>query len=255
MTNGRTYRFHECAWCGAKKPTREMRHPSASKGKASAVCYQCRLDHPDHSWCNFHGEPHPVGEFQVVNRPIPYNSDCRAAAVIKASRARAHAPIDCVSCGVTLESWNFRGGRQKAPACRSCETANLGKRWCMDCDAWLDESRFNRTGVGGKFWTTRCTPCKVANSHGVTIAHILALQGSLSPECAACGSVQDLRVDHDHACCPTGAGCKKCVRGYLCHDCNIAEGTLRTPERARLLAVYMENAAIKAGKSFADDVA
>ena len=103
---------------------------------------------------------------------------------------------------------------------------------------------FAQTGKEGRFWTVRCRPCRTANNHGVTVKFILARQGSDTPECASCGSVDFLKVDHDHACCPTQNGCENCVRGYLCHECNSAEGLLRTPERARKLAEYMERHAV-----------
>lgn len=88
----------------------------------------------------------------------------------------------------------------------------------------------------------RCKPCGVTNAHGVTRAHMIALTGHVEPQCGACGSRDQLKVDHDHAHCPSQRGCVDCVRGYLCHGCNTAEGLLRTAERARLLADYMERA-------------
>lgn len=66
------------------------------------------------------------------------------------------------------------------------------------------------------------------------------ITGRDEPECGACGSHERLKVDHDHGHCPAQRGCRDCVRGYLCHSCNTAEGLLRTAERARLLANYME---------------
>ncbi|MET8378054.1 endonuclease domain-containing protein [Streptomyces microflavus] len=118
----------------------------------------------------------------------------------------------------------------------------------MDCKAWLPESSFNRTGVDGKFWTVRCKPCKAAYAHGTTVAEILRIQGSAYPECAACGARDDLKVDHDHECCPASRSSGCCIRGYLCHACNAAEGLLKTPERAIALAAYMQHMARREGK-------
>lgn len=34
------------------------------------------------------------------------------------------------------------------------------------------------------------------------------------------GRPVSLSVDHDHACCPYGSSCGKCIRGLLCWTCN-----------------------------------
>jgi hypothetical protein len=39
------------------------------------------------------------------------------------------------------------------------------------------------------------------------------------------------------------------VRGYLCHECNTAEGLLKTPDRAIALATYMQRIAQREGTS------
>jgi len=44
--------------------------------------------------------------------------------------------------------------------------------------------------------------------------------------CYVCSSTEFLHVDHDHACCPTNKTCGKCVRGIVCHSCNITLGRL-----------------------------
>lgn len=93
--------------------------------------------------------------------------------------------------------------------------------------------------MDGRFSTVRCKPCKNAHAHGTTVAHLLEIQESDIPECAACKSTDLLKVDHDHACCPSVKSCGNCVRGYLCHACNTAEGLLRSVDRVLALAEYM----------------
>lgn len=233
-------RLYDCPWCKERKIASEMRHPGCAKGKVLSTCMACRQANPDQSWCDFHQQPHPSQNFRRQRDGRPgYRNVCREAINIKLSEARERPPQTCLVCGTEQQSWSFRGGRMKSPVCRSCADAHAGLRWCLDCEAWLAESAFNRTGKDGRFWTVRCKPCRAAHSHGTTVAEILRLQGSVIPECAACGSTADLKVDHDHDCCPAGQSAGCCVRGYLCHECNTAEGLLRTPERALALARYM----------------
>jgi hypothetical protein len=236
----RELRMAVCAWCQEKKPLSEMRPKGASRGKTPSECQACRDNNPDHAWCDFHEKPHPKSEFTLrPERPIGVNPECKQAAVIKASRKRGHDPIKCASCHTFKESWEFRGGREKCPNCRDCEKAHPERHWCIDCADWLPRTMFTRTGEGGKYMTVRCKPCRTAWNHGVTVKQVLEAQGATSPECAACGSRDFLKVDHDHNCCPSAQGCPKCVRGYLCHSCNTSEGLLETAERAEMLAAYM----------------
>jgi len=47
-------------------------------------------------------------------------------------------------------------------------------------------------------------------------------QGGVCKMCSL--PTNKLCVDHDHNCCPGKASCGKCIRGILCHTCNIALG-------------------------------
>lgn len=231
----------DCAWCGQRKPISELRHPDSSRGKTPSHCQACRDANPGQAWCDFHCEPHDRSRFTPrPDRPIGFDNVCVQAESQKTSARRALPPITCPACGETKPTWEFRGGRAKSVACRACEDAHPDHRWCLDCAAWLSRSLFTPTGLAGKYLSARCVPCRTANAHGVTVAHLLEIQGVSEPECAACGSGDFLKIDHDHSHCPTAVGCKVCVRGYLCHSCNTAEGLLRTPERVRLLLAYME---------------
>lgn len=236
--------YSTCAWCGEHKPLSEIRPPTMSRGKTPTTCHACRLAHPDQGWCDDHSCPHPITAFPVrSDRPTGRANICHAAMSYRASQRRAHPQRTCVSCQEARDSWFFRGGRRKCVACRDCEEANPGLRWCLDCATWLPLSDFYRTGPGGRCMEARCKPCGILNAHGVTRAFMVELTGSAEPVCGACGSTDRVKVDHDHGHCPAQRGCRGCVRGYLCHGCNTAEGLLRTPDRARLLADYMERCA------------
>lgn len=82
-------------------------------------------------------------------------------------------------------------------------------------------------------------------SHGLTLEqyeHALVVQGGL---CAVCGTdkpgKRGFHVDHDHNCCPRKTSCGKCVRGLLCHNCNVGLGLLGdSPDRLRNAVAYLE---------------
>lgn len=43
--------------------------------------------------------------------------------------------------------------------------------------------------------------------------------------CAICGDLmEEVHVDHDHACCSGRKSCGKCIRGLLCAKCNVGIG-------------------------------
>lgn len=68
-----------------------------------------------------------------------------------------------------------------------------------------------------------------ATYYSITPSAIADMREAQGNRCAVCGvserdSGRTLHVDHDHACCPGKRSCGKCVRGLLCHNCNIGLG-------------------------------
>jgi len=63
--------------------------------------------------------------------------------------------------------------------------------------------------------------------HGITPEAAEDLWFEQGCVCAGCGAPaarpENLFVNHDHACCPRGFSCGKCIRGLVCHGCNMAD--------------------------------
>lgn len=81
--------------------------------------------------------------------------------------------------------------------------------------------------------------------YGLTPERFTAMLVAQRYRCAICRhpltGARDTHVDHDHACCPGGRSCGKCVRGLLCSDCNNGLGRFRDdPAALRRAARYLE---------------
>lgn len=59
--------------------------------------------------------------------------------------------------------------------------------------------------------------------------------------CPICLRVDlEMHVDHDHLCCPGKTTCGRCIRGYICRDCNLGLGRFSdSPERLLMAIAYL----------------
>ena len=67
------------------------------------------------------------------------------------------------------------------------------------------------------------------SSYGLTHEQFDRLLAAQQHTCGMCHEVFEegrlIHVDHDHACCrEKNRSCGECIRGLLCHTCNIALG-------------------------------
>lgn len=111
---------------------------------------------------------------------------------------------------------------------------------CRVCLVNKTEEEFYRTKSGKR--NTRCIMCtRIYNKNrmleinfGITLEQYNGLLKSQGGVCAICkkpetyvtkfGDIKQLAVDHDHTHCPVTRGCGNCIRGLLCHRCNVAIG-------------------------------
>lgn len=80
---------------------------------------------------------------------------------------------------------------------------------------------------------------------GITQAQFEALLEAQEGRCSVCDSALKpgklTHVDHDHACCSGERACGQCVRGVLCHDCNLLLGNAKDSVDRLISAIdYLE---------------
>lgn len=86
---------------------------------------------------------------------------------------------------------------------------------------------------------------RLRSVYGISLAEYEGMLAAQGGGCAVCGSTDAggkgrFHVDHDHSCCPGSRSCGRCVRGLLCHGCNVGIGSLRDdPERLLAAAAYL----------------
>lgn len=115
-----------------------------------------------------------------------------------------------------------------------------GFRQCMECLEWKMPEQFRRTRKGHD--NPNCVECTGDSpkhddrlrKYGLTKDQFEALLQRQGGTCAIPGCTETgvetragkrmLHVDHDHACCPAGRSCGKCIRGLLCFRHNTGLG-------------------------------
>jgi hypothetical protein len=103
-------------------------------------------------------------------------------------------------------------------------------RICHTCQTWKPWSCFSRDPRRSTGKASNCMKCSrwrvIKSIYGITRAEWEWLYESQGGLCALCREVDavSLAVDHDHTCCGKIRACKKCIRGMLCHICNLMLG-------------------------------
>lgn len=135
---------------------------------------------------------------------------------------------------------------------------------CGDYKLWAEYHLSKPSQPGGRM--SRCTTCwsepRKGQRNGEYRAWALKRMGITQEEfdwlfaqqggvCALHGGPETRKgavyfsVDHDHACHPRKKSgqthcCKKCIRGLLCHDCNLMLGLAEKTGQAWRFAAYLE---------------
>lgn len=108
--------------------------------------------------------------------------------------------------------------KQVARFCRTCGIVALeGRR--QVCDGCKKDPRVRQRAGQHR---------RALRAYNLTVEQYDAMLAEQGGRCAICRSSdpgpKSWHVDHDHDCCPAGGSCGKCVRGLLCHSCNLLLG-------------------------------
>jgi hypothetical protein len=120
---------------------------------------------------------------------------------------------------------------------------------CTKCGVEKSLDEFYKSKMGKDGYRGDCKTChklvvssKIASSrklhndtrtrkrYGLSEGQYEAMLEDQAYKCFICNeypTTKALHVDHDHACCPGKTSCGSCVRGLLCHNCNVALGLLK----------------------------
>lgn len=131
------------------------------------------------------------------------------------------------------------------PTCKDCDVIIASERYKENRDyilqksaEWASNNRTRKTHVAAEW--AKANPESLRkyhlwNTYKLTIEEYLDMYAEQQGLCKLCfnpetaldkrtGRVRPLSVDHDHSCCPNKNSCGECIRGLLCHRCNLVLG-------------------------------
>ncbi|MGY5055115.1 endonuclease domain-containing protein [Streptomyces sp. 900105755] len=175
--------------------------------------------------------------------------DANAACRFESCQKPSHSDDLCQ--GHYRQKWE---GKKLAPLRDNIpRLSKCGKyKQCYVCEERKPTAEFDSYARGDtSIVASRCKECRnlyeQARRFSLTVPE---LKETLSKGCHMCGSgesgsVRNLHIDHDHKCCPrvgnSSRSCGKCVRGALCHSCNLIIGHANDSiDRLRAAIRYLE---------------
>jgi len=123
------------------------------------------------------------------------------------------------------------------------KNAREGRRnMCNSCNALRMKKYFKEHPE--KYENNKNTPrAKKPNwkRHHLTQGQYSDLLAKHDGKCYVCLIREAEVIDHSHSCCTGTFSCGKCVRGILCHACNLAIGHLDDDiDRLQAAVVYLQ---------------
>ncbi|MGR6320796.1 endonuclease VII domain-containing protein [Micromonospora soli] len=139
--------------------------------------------------------------------------------------------------------------RPKRPDMSLRERDESGRKHCVSCQLWLDESLFSKRSASSDGLDVECRPCRalrtLTRKYSISVEQYRQMLAGQGGACAICGEIPTgglgLVVDHQHSCCSGKSNsCGSCIRGLLCLSCNAAIGMFNEDvELLRRAAAYI----------------
>ncbi len=145
------------------------------------------------------------------------------------------------------QSISIAEGHKEKVEAKWKEIEEAGVRNCSGCreDRTLDEYYFDSRVQRP---IAKCKWCVRSKKFGITANELKSLYEEQNWKCGLCketeirisdqGMSHALSVDHEHSCCKHG--CRKCIRGILCNECNQGLGKFdKKPKTRMLFSAYL----------------
>lgn len=152
----------------------------------------------------------------------------------------------------TCRNDRMKARRAKSPG-RGQGWKNAAKTHCPKGHEYTEENTYRWKKTNG----TKCRVCKecerlrrrrqLLRKYGITEERFTEMLQDCNYQCPGCDLpfddlVRQPDIDHFHDCCESGS-CGKCVRGLLCHNCNLLIGhSSDSPTTLINLAQYLIDA-------------
>lgn len=151
----------------------------------------------------------------------------------------------CTTCNLELPTTDFyKSGEYFFGKCKTCTSSCSKTRYQKNKTEILNRAAKYRE-VNKELIKSRQKHASRKYMYRLDQAafeRLLEDQQYLCPGCAVDLRTTQIDVDHDHKCCPGPKSCGKCVRGLLCHTCNVTLGMVNDSFLVlRRLADYAES--------------
>jgi hypothetical protein len=196
-----------CNRCAALKPMEEFHAAPRGKYRRTSVCKTCR---------------------NAASKARHAEDPSKKRAYYEANRERLKA---------------YGKARRQDPAVREAARRRYEARRADPEQRALDVEKA-RKWRDAHPWKRREHTLK--ERYGISPIRLSEMVESQGGGCAICQSRftsdKTTHIDHDHSCCPGKKSCGACVRGILCHRCNLALGMMRDdPARLEAAAAYLRS--------------